>query len=138
MAANMDSIFEAVLAQSDPRSGQDVLVCAVHATLLSSGYSLTAVGDQVVHSLHRPIDIVFVWQMNKKDSHKFLSQDFGAKTQSTAELATAAEPKLPGGWNSSLYDHTLQYRHSATKCRCLLRAILMEGHLLVSAMVCYT
>ena len=48
MAESLDSILEAVLANSSIGSPQDAVIAAVHSTLLSSGYSLVAIGDQVL------------------------------------------------------------------------------------------
>lgn len=43
----LDSLLEAALAGSSPCSAQDMVVLAVHACLLSSGYECVAIGDEV-------------------------------------------------------------------------------------------
>ena len=48
MAASLDSLLETALAESDAQSGQDALVVALHASLLSEGFSCTALGDEVM------------------------------------------------------------------------------------------
>ena len=49
---SLDSLLEAALAGSRPSSAQDMLMLAVHASLLSSGYECIAIGDEVSAS-HR-------------------------------------------------------------------------------------
>ena len=44
---SLDSLLEAALASSRPSSAQDMLMLAVHASLLSSGYECIAIGDEV-------------------------------------------------------------------------------------------
>lgn len=44
---SLDSLLEAALAGSRPSSAQDMLMLAVHASLLSSGYECIATGDEV-------------------------------------------------------------------------------------------
>ena len=44
---SLDSVLEAALASSRPSSAQDMLMVAVHASLLSSGYECIAIGDEV-------------------------------------------------------------------------------------------
>ncbi len=51
MADTLDSLLEATLANSGVTSPQDALLAAVHSTLLAAGYSLVAVGDQVLLEL---------------------------------------------------------------------------------------
>ncbi len=60
-------------------------------------------------------------------------QDFGQDISSSA--VSNSSSCLPSGWNSSQDVYALQYRHDATKKACLVKAILMEGQLLVNAMV---
>ena len=44
---SLDLLLEAALASSRPSSAQDMLMLAVHASLLSSGYQCIAIGDEV-------------------------------------------------------------------------------------------
>ena len=44
---SLDSLLEAALADSRPSSAQDMLMLAVHASLLSSSYECIATGDEV-------------------------------------------------------------------------------------------
>ena len=44
---SLDSLLEAALAGSRPFSAQDMLMLAVHASLLSCGYECIATGDEV-------------------------------------------------------------------------------------------
>jgi hypothetical protein len=44
---SLDSLLDAALARSGPSSAQDMLILAVHASLLSSGYECIAIGDEV-------------------------------------------------------------------------------------------
>ncbi len=52
MADTLDSVLEATLANSSIACAQDALLAAVHSTLLTAGYSLVALGDQVTFILH--------------------------------------------------------------------------------------
>ncbi|XP_064383472.1 proteasome inhibitor PI31 subunit-like [Halichondria panicea] len=106
--STLDSLLEATLAHSKVSSPQDALITAVHSTLLAADYSLLAVGDQ----------------------------DFAEGCSTTAfSVSSNSNPSLPDGWNSSQDVYTLQYRHETSKKLCLVKAILMDGQLLISATV---
>ena len=47
MAESRDSVLDKALAESGAQSGQDALVVALHASLLSEGFVCTALGDEV-------------------------------------------------------------------------------------------
>ena len=53
---SLDSLLEAALAGSRPSSAQDMLMLAVHASLISSGYECIAIGDDVRKLYH---DLLF-------------------------------------------------------------------------------
>ncbi len=61
-------------------------------------------------------------------------QNFGQDSGSSVVVSNS-NGSLPSGWNSSQDVYALQYRHDSTKNLCLVKAILMEGQLLVNAMV---
>ena len=46
-STSLDSLLDSALAGSKPASAQDMVVLAVHACLLSSGYECIAIGDEV-------------------------------------------------------------------------------------------
>ena len=48
---SLDSLLEAALASSRPSSAQDMLMLAVHVSLLSSGYECIAIGDEVCNQV---------------------------------------------------------------------------------------
>lgn len=50
-------------------------------------------------------------------------------------ISVPGSPCLPEGWNSSSDVYTLQYRHEKTGGTCLVKAIPVEGELLLNALV---
>ena len=50
-------------------------------------------------------------------------------------ISVPESPCLPGGWNTSSDVYALQYRHEKTGIKCLVKAIPIEGDLLLNAMV---
>lgn len=63
------------------------------------------------------------------------TQHFGVDGSKPADiLSSSSRPVLPRGWNNSQDVYALQYRQEATHQLCLVKAILMEGQLLVNAM----
>ena len=64
------------------------------------------------------------------------TQNFEVECSKLADaLSSGSWPGLPSGWNNSQDAYALQYRHEATQQLCLIKAILMEGQLLVNGMV---
>ena len=50
-------------------------------------------------------------------------------------ISAPESPCLPEGWNSSSDVYALQYRHEKTGGTCLVKAIPIEGELLLNATV---
>eukprot|EP00731_Ephydatia_muelleri_P011088 Em0005g1674a len=103
--ASLDSILENVLAGSGAKSASEALILALHSDLLAEGFVCVALGDD---------------------------QSCDKRQQ---PISAPGSPCLPEGWNSSSDVYALQYRHEKTGGTCLVKAIPIEGELLLNATV---
>ncbi|XP_011404694.1 PREDICTED: proteasome inhibitor PI31 subunit-like [Amphimedon queenslandica] len=100
----IDSIFEKGVAGSNVKRVNDLIVLALHASLLSEGFSCLSASE-----------------------HGFQSGDVRSEP-----IATPTNPSLPDGWNESSDAYVLQYKDDKTNVKSLIKILPLGDQLLIN------
>ncbi|CAI8008582.1 Proteasome inhibitor PI31 subunit [Geodia barretti] len=110
MDESLDSVLEKCLEVCEARSPHDAVAVALHACLLADGFVCIATGDEN------------------------FGEGLATRSPTSSKGAQTSPYGLPAGWNTSQDVYALQYHHPGQRKLILVKMIVIDTQLLISAM----